>query len=116
MFSTSPLPANKILLGDCCGLMSQLPEASIDLIVTDPPYLVNYRSRDGRSIANDVSANWLRSTFAEAYRVLKPDSFCVSFYGWQRVDRFMEAWRNAGFTPIAHLVWHKEAGIRRRAP
>jgi hypothetical protein len=32
---------------------------------------------------------------------------CVSFYGWPRADRFLTAWRAAGFRPIAHPVFVK---------
>lgn len=68
------METNKIINGDCVKVMSELPEKSIDLIVTSPPY--------GVGIEYDVceddiefdqykifSNNWLR----EAYRVLKDD-------------------------------------------
>lgn len=80
---------------------------SVDFVLTDPPYLVGYRTRDGRSIRNDRRAEWLEPSFAEIYRVLKPDRFCVSFYGWPKVERFMLAWKRAGFYPVGHLVWTK---------
>lgn len=31
----------------------------------------------------------------------------VSFYGWNRVDRFMAAWKHAGFSVVGHLVFTK---------
>ena len=43
---------NSVLLGDCIGLMRGLPAESVDFILTDPPYLVNYRDRSGRRVAN----------------------------------------------------------------
>ena len=73
----------------------------------DPPYLVNYRDRTGRSLAGDNSSQWLKPAFAEIYRVLKPGRFCVSFYGWSKADQFLAAWRAAGFYPAGHLVWVK---------
>jgi adenine-specific DNA-methyltransferase len=105
---------NRILLGDCVQAMGQMPEASIDLIATDPPYLVNYHSRDGRRIANDDRDGWLAPAFAEMYRVLKPGRFCVSFYAWNRVDRFLAAWKGAGFRPVGHLVWVKHYASHER--
>ncbi len=64
----------KVINGDCIEVMAKMPESSVDLIVTSPPY--------GVGIAYDTfnddiefeqykvfSANWLR----EAYRVLKDD-------------------------------------------
>jgi DNA modification methylase len=40
--------------------MRSLPWASLDFILTDPPYLVNYRDRSGRKIANDDNDAWLK--------------------------------------------------------
>jgi DNA modification methylase len=95
---------NSIVLGDCCRVMQQFPAASVDLVLTDPPYLINYKSRDGRTIAGDVNDAWLLPAFAEVYRVLKSGSFCISFYGWSKADRYLAAWREAGFRPVGHLV------------
>jgi len=61
--------------------------------LTDPPYLVGFRDRSGRSIAGDVTDEWLQPASNEMYRVLKKDALMVSFYGWNRVDRFMAAWK-----------------------
>jgi DNA modification methylase len=44
---------NRILCGDCQEVMRAFPAGSIDLVVTDPPYLINYRARDGRTVRND---------------------------------------------------------------
>ena len=99
--------AGRVINADCLAVLPQLPEASVDLILTDPPYLVGYHDRSGRSIAGDQTGEWLKPAFRELYRVLKPDRFCVSFYGWNRTDEFFAAWREAGFRPVGHLVWVK---------
>ena len=85
-----------------------MPAASVELILTDPPYIVRYASRDGRTIAEDDNGRWLTPAFAEGFRVLKPDRYAVSFYGWSQVHRFMEAWRGVGFVPVSHLVFVKD--------
>ena len=98
---------NRVISAGCVSFLPSLPDASIDFVCTDPPYLVDYRPRDGRRCAGDDTVYWLRPAFRELYRVLKPDSFCATFYGWPWVDRFMSAWRAAGFRPVSHLVWVK---------
>lgn len=104
----APLPLRgTVRHGDCVRLMRRMPEASVDMVLTDPPYLCRYRSRDGQTVRNDDNARWLRPAFAEMYRVLKPGRVCVSFYGWHQVDLFMSAWRAAGFRPVGHLVFPK---------
>ena len=105
--SETPVPVNRILSGDCIKVMEQLPGACIDLVVTDPPYLVRYRERSGRSVLGDDSAHWVHPAFREIYRVLKPDSFCISFYGWPQVEIFMSAWKQVGLRPVGHIVWPK---------
>lgn len=101
------LPENQILEGDCTEILKTFPAASVDLVLTDPPYGVRYRDRSGRSLAGDSNPAGFLGCFSDVYRVLKPDSVCISFYGWNQVDRFFQSWRRAGFRPIGHLVWHK---------
>jgi len=101
------LPVNTILNGNCIEKMRQMPTNSIDFILTDPPYLVNYRDRNGRSIQNDANTDWLRPAMREAYRVLKQDRVAIMFYGWTKVDAFFAAWKDAGFRPVGHLVFRK---------
>ncbi|MDP2896378.1 MAG: DNA methyltransferase [bacterium] len=98
---------NRVFTGDCRSLLPRLPTSSVDFILTDPPYLVNYRTRDGRNLAGDRNGAWLAPVSAELCRVLKPNRFFVSFYGWQAADQFLAAWRAAGFRPVGHLVWTK---------
>ena len=105
---------NRIHRADCVELMKRMPEESIDLIITDPPYLVDYRSRDGRKVPNDNDDRWLTPAYAQMYRLLKRDSFCVSFYGWVKIDKFFQAWKSAGFRPVGHFVWVKNYHSKER--
>ncbi len=99
---------NTIIRGDCIEAMAALPPTSVDLILTDPPYLVNYRDRNGRSVSNDNSASWLQPASDAMFRVLKPNAFAVSFYGWNHADKFMTAWKNAGFRIAGHIPFVKD--------
>jgi len=96
-----------VLLGDCLKVLRQLPDESVDFILTDPPYLVRYQDRHGRGIINDDNSRWLFPAFAELYRVLKPNRFCVSFYGWNQAQRFLHAWRECGFWISGHFAFIK---------
>jgi site-specific DNA-methyltransferase (adenine-specific) len=105
---------NQILRGDCIEVMRQMPANSVDFVLTDPPYLVNYRDRTGRSIHNDVNSDWLKPAMAEAYRVLKQDRVAIMFYGWTKVDEFFAAWKDAGFQPVGHIVFRKQYSSKSR--
>jgi site-specific DNA-methyltransferase (adenine-specific) len=103
-----------ILHGDCIEMMRQMSSESVDFILTDPPYLVNYRDRTGRSIQNDANTDWLKPAMQEAYRVLRKNRVAIMFYGWTRADAFFEAWRSAGFQPVGHLVFRKSYASKSR--
>ena len=68
------IETGKIIDGNCVDVMKTLPEGSIDLIVTSPPYNANIKYdeyNDGLSMEEywDFTINWL----SEAFRVLKDD-------------------------------------------
>lgn len=107
------VPRNTIIHGNCIEEMAKLPAHCANLIVTDPPYITRYKSRDGRTVCNDDNADWLEPAFAEMYRVLKRDAFCVSFYGWPKADLFITAWRKAGFRIAGHIVFRKRYGSKK---
>jgi DNA modification methylase len=98
---------NEVIQGNCVDVLRSLPDASVDLILTDPPYGVRYRDRSGRTIANDDNLTSVLGVFPDLHRVLRPDAFCISFYGWGAIDQFFRAWSDAGFRAAGHLVFAK---------
>ena len=38
------LPINQIIHGDCLEVMKGLPDGSVNAVITDPPYGINYQS------------------------------------------------------------------------
>lgn len=74
------METNKIINGDCREVMATMPENSIDLIVTSPPYSVgiDYDTYDDNTTIEkylDFSEQWL----SESYRVLKDDGrICIN--------------------------------------
>ena len=48
------------------------------------------------------------------YRVLKPHSLAVSFYGWNKIDTFMAAWKQAGFR--LSVIWCSPSPMRPKLP
>ena len=114
MTENSTSPRNAIFNGDCIDVMRRFDRASVDFILTDPPYVTRFRDRQGRTVANDDNGRWLRPAFNQMHRVLKDGGFCVSFYGWNKVDLFMEAWKSAGFRVVGHLVFRKRYASSKR--
>lgn len=98
---------NTVHQGDCREVLKRFAAESFDMALTDPPYLVGYRDRRGRTVANDDNAQDILRAFDGMYRVLKPNTVCISFYGWMHIDAFAAARRRAGFRVIGHIVWCK---------
>ena len=103
---------NHIICGESATILSHYKPECIDLVVTDPPYLVRYKDRFGRTIANDDSPDAVLSVFSELYRVMKRNSYCISFYGWNAIAEFSEAWKSAGFKTVGQIVWTKPYASR----
>ena len=61
----------KLMFGDCLERMKEIPDGSVDLILTDPPYGTTQNKWD--SVIN------LEDMWKEVWRVLKPIGDCVLF-------------------------------------
>lgn len=80
---------NKITFDDCLNVIKKLPNDSVDLIISDPPYGVDYDG-DYDDSENHVFAmidTWL----AEMARVLKPTCHCYLFVPVLELDRWISA-------------------------
>ena len=81
--------------GDCLSKMQTMNDDSIDLVVTDPPYLMDYQSHYRKAtpkferIVGDVDGHQLiKDYFSECHRILKDDTQIYSFCSWHVVDFF----------------------------
>ena len=103
----------KLIYGDCLDIMQGMPDSSIDLIVTDPPYLINYRSRwnlngnNSKAIMGDNDYNLIKLSVSEMYRVLKNNSAAYIFCSQKKIDYFMECCRDSGFVIKNIIIWVK---------
>jgi len=96
---------------DCRNILPWLPAEAFDLVATDPPYGVSYTGHwdgDGEAIEGDSDPNWIEPVFREVWRVQKPDSICVSFYGWPHAEKFLGTWKAIGYRPVSLIALIKE--------
>lgn len=73
---------NTILQGDCISVMGSIPDESIDLVVTSPPYNlgIDYNSVTDKMDFSDYY-DWCEKWLVEIYRVLKNDGrLCLNHY------------------------------------
>ena len=100
---------NKLIHGDSLTVLRQMEPESVDAIITDPPYGINYVSPTGARIQNDTAPFiWF---LYDAFRVLKPGSSgrgtLVCFTRWDVQQVFIDAIRLAGFIVKSEVIWDK---------
>jgi adenine-specific DNA-methyltransferase len=62
---------------------------------------------DRRTIVGDDHPGWLVPAYAELFRVMRPDSFAVTFYGWPHADLFVAVFKEVGVRLVSHLAFVK---------
>jgi len=99
----------RLIYDDCIEVMKSIPNESIDLIVTDPPYLINYKSHwcYSKVITGDNDYDLIEKSIHEMYRVLKNNAAAYVFCSPKKIDYFMRCCYNAGFTIKNSIVWVK---------
>lgn len=104
-----------ILLGDCEALLKEIPDNSIDLILTSPPYADQRKSTYG-GISPDQYVDWFLPKSAEFLRVLKPTgTFILNIkervVNGERHTYVLElilAMRGQGWLWTEEFMWHKK--------
>lgn len=103
----------KVITGDCLEVLRPMPDASVDAVVTDPPYGIAYQSawRIDKNARHDPIAGdaapfvWF---MPEAFRLLAPNSAAFVFCRWDTAEAFRQAAEWAGFKVRGQVVWDRE--------
>ena len=95
--------------GDALAVLRELPTASVDAVITDPPYFRAINEPWDKAWANpDTFLGWLRTIAQEWQRVLKPNGSLYVFASPQMAARVeLGAIEPAGFAILNRIVWHK---------
>lgn len=104
---------NKIYNMDCLELLKTIPNNSIDLVVTDPPYLINYKTnhikgehRFKETILNDNNEDLISTYIKELFRVLKDNTAIYIFCSSSKIDFFKQEIEKY-FTLKNIIIWVK---------
>lgn len=81
---------------DCLEGMKELPDNSVDLVVTDPPYLIKYKTNHRNDkkhdfcseIENDDNPELIQEYIKECYRIMKPNTAMYIFCSPDKVEFF----------------------------
>lgn len=98
---------SQIFLGNCEDELKNLPDNSVDSVVTDPPYELGFmgKSWDSTGIAYNVDM------WKEVFRVLKPGGHLLSFGGSRTYHRMACAIEDAGFEIRDQIMWVYGSGF-----
>jgi site-specific DNA-methyltransferase (adenine-specific) len=96
---------NQIIHGDCFDVLKNIPDNSIDLILTDPPYGLSFMGKDWDHGVPGVQF-WI-----EALRVAKPGAHLFAFGGTRTFHRLAVAIEDAGWEIRDTIMWVYGSGF-----
>ena len=126
---------NKIINGDCLEVLRKLPNESIDLVVTSPPYNLKNSTgngmKDGRGgkwanaaliegyenyddcMPNDEYAKWQHEVLLECLRVIKNDGAIFYNHKWRVQAGLIQDRRDIVYdVPLRQIIiWQRKGGI-----
>lgn len=109
------MSAFQLITGDCRDKLADLPDESVDLIVTSPPY-ADQRKHIYGGIAPDAYVTWFLPIAAQLLRVLKPSGTFILNIKERVVDgerhtyvlELILALRAQGWLWTEEFIWHKK--------
>ncbi|HOL19897.1 MAG TPA: site-specific DNA-methyltransferase [Candidatus Hydrogenedens sp.] len=118
------LEFNKIYNMDCIEGMKYISDNTIDLVITDPPFAIdfkakrnNYHRTQSRVLEGyneipkeeyyDFTHKWMR----EVYRVLKDSGSMYVFSGWNNLKDILIVLDEIGFITVNHIIWKYQFGV-----
>jgi DNA modification methylase len=107
---------------DCLEFLKTIPDNTVDLVLTDPPYLISRKtgflaSKGEKTIERfkmsyefgewDEKQLDLKSILSEIYRILKPTGTSIMFYDLWKIQELKEEYESNKFKQIRFLEWVK---------
>lgn len=110
--------ADRIILGDSVDVIKQMPDESVNLILTDPPFGIDYDTRkigteSTLTTYEDTAENYIRllSMAPDMFRVLKKDGWLIWFLGPSWFEEVKTTFREAGFVvDEIPVIWDRTDG------
>ncbi len=115
---------NTIQHGDCRILMRQMPDEFVDLIITDPPFAIDFKdnaanyNRKQSSVIHgyneikgsdyqEFTSDWI----SQASRVLKNSGSMYIFSGWNHLKEILIAIDDCKLITVNHIIWKYQFGV-----
>ncbi|MCY3853834.1 MAG: site-specific DNA-methyltransferase [Thaumarchaeota archaeon] len=109
---------------DCIDGMKSIKNACVDLIITDPPFAINFSNKKNNYNRtfdkvlegyNDINHkryyNFTYKWMIEAFRILKDSGSMYVFSGWNNLNDILTALDTIGFITVNHIIWKYQFGV-----
>jgi len=114
MTNTVQIGAAQLACADSLRFIKTLPDNSVDLIATDPPYFrVKDNAWDRQWKNDDAYLSWLAEMVAEFWRILKPTGSLFMFCG-HKLAADTEIMVRERMNVLNHIIWAKPSGTWNR--
>ena len=104
--------------------MKTIPDETIDLVVTDPPFAINFKAKKANynrtasrvlSGYNEINVEdyykFTNDWMCQVKRILKKSGSMYVFSGWNNLKDILTALDVNGFTTINHIIWKYQFGV-----
>ena len=118
------LEFNKIYNMDCIEGMKGIPNNTVDLVITDPPFAIDFKAKrsnynrtqsrvlDGyNEITKEKYYEFTTQWMKEVYRTLKDSGSMYVFSGWNNLKDILNAIDELGFITVNHIIWKYQFGV-----
>ena len=115
---------NQIYNLDCIDGMKSISDEKIDLVITDPPFAINFKDKKANynrtssrvlSGYNEIKAedyyDFTHAWMSEISRILKKSGSMYVFSGWNNLKDILTALDDIGFTTVNHIIWKYQFGV-----
>jgi len=126
---------DKIICGDCLDIMRKMPDSSVDLVVTSPPYNLKNSTGNGMKVGStgkwsgaalqhgyshhddcmphEKYVEWQRECLKEMLRLLKEDGAIFYNHKWRVQNGLMQDRQDivGGFPVRQIIIWRRKGGL-----
>ena len=115
---------NTIANTDCIEGMKRLPAESVDLIITDPPFAIDFKAKRSnynrtpqhvlqgyKEISKNDYLDFSKAWMSQAHRLLKPTGSAFVFSGWNNLKDVLTAADDTRWQTVNHIIWKYQFGV-----
>lgn len=115
---------NNIYNCNCIQGMNSVPKNKIDLVITDPPFAINFRAKKANynrkqshvlegynEISSEDYYDFTLEWMSQVHRILKESGSMYLFSGWNNLKDILMAIDDVGFHVVNHIIWKYQFGV-----